>query len=423
MPSQLIIFEDKTVENFNPLTHIRPVYFLRPGIKFLYEKIADCFSDHNPSLHCRPELREVASELSDLPVNNYDIGEGPETVFVNGRVIDPWTILEILDDHEGSVCLRSGEDIAALRISGDIPEQDLNLIRNVGTGEFIRQIAKNYENIDGDFKLYTYLWDLVNDIGRSIRNDIDYMKNNKEGIFRQAKRAEVFENRYPGAHFIGYDDIYLSNDVRIAPTAVLDASHGPIYIDERVEIQPHTYLIGPAYIGRETLLVGGKIDGCSIGPVCRAGGEVEETIIQGYTNKYHAGFLGHAYVGEWVNLGAMTTNSDLKNDYSTIKVSLNGRNIDTGSIKVGSFIGDFTKTAIGTLLNTGINIGINCNLVGKGIITDKEISNFTWILGENKHPYKLGKAMEVIARSMERRKMVLTEPLKQLLTELHSRRS
>ncbi len=422
MPSHLIIYEDNKVDNFNPLTHIRPVYFLRPGIKFIYEKIVDCFSESIPTLHSRPELHELTAELTDLPVNNLSFGEGPETIFINGRVADPWQILKTLDEHPGRVCLRNGEDIAALRITGEIPEPDLALIEEIGAGEFVRQIAQDFESVEDDFDMYSYLWDFVNDIGRSIESDIDYMKNNGEGIFGQGKRSEVFEKRYPGAHFINSDKIYLSRDVKIAPTAVIDASHGPIYIDERVEIQPHTFLIGPAYIGRETLLVGGKIDHCSIGPVCRAGGEVEETIIQGYTNKYHAGFLGHAYVGEWVNFGAMTTNSDLKNDYSTVKVTLNGQLIDTGSIKVGSFIGDFTKTAIGTLLNTGINIGVNCNLVGKGIITDKEIPNFTWILGENKYPYKLNKALEVIERSMGRRKMALPKPLKQRLTELHSLR-
>ena len=121
--------------------------------------------------------------------------------------------------------------------------------------------------------------------------------------------------------------------------------------------------------------------GNSIGPVCRVGGEVEESIIQGFSNKYHAGFLGHAYVGEWVNLGALTTNSDLKNDYSNVSVMLDGkRSIDTGSTKVGSLIGDHTKTSIGTLLNTGSYVGAMAIIMAAGKPLPKFIPSFAWFL-------------------------------------------
>jgi hypothetical protein len=166
------------------------------------------------------------------------------------------------------------------------------------------------------------------------------------------------------------------------------------------------------------MVTGGKISGCSIGAVCRVGGEVEETIIQGYTNKYHAGFLGHSYVGEWVNFGAMTTNSDLKNNYTPVKVAVNGKEIDTGSLKVGSFIGDFTKTAIGTLLNTGINIGISCNLVSDSLVVDKEIPDFTWYSMRHKMEYSMAKALDTIERTMARREKKLTAALRKRLEEV-----
>ena len=115
--------------------------------------------------------------------------------------------------------------------------------------------------------------------------------------------------------------------------------------------------------------------------MCRVGGEVEESIIHGYSNKYHDGFLGHAYVGEWVNLGALTTNSDLKNDYSSVSVSLDGKStIDTGSTKVGSLIGDHTKTSIGTLLNTGAYVGAMALIAATGKPLPKFIPSFAWFL-------------------------------------------
>ena len=115
--------------------------------------------------------------------------------------------------------------------------------------------------------------------------------------------------------------------------------------------------------------------------MCRVGGEVEESIIQGYSNKYHDGFLGHAYVGEWVNLGALTTNSDLKNDYSNVSMVLDGRTpISTGSTKVGSLIGDHAKTSIGTLLNTGAYVGAMTVIVATGKPLPKFIPSFAWFM-------------------------------------------
>ena len=153
----------------------------------------------------------------------------------------------------------------------------------------------------------------------------------------------------------GRSDIYLDAGAKIHPMVVLDAEHGPIYIDEGAEDRSlHTHRGAVLHWPRYGALRRKCRAGNSIGPMCRVGGEVEGTIIQGYSNKYHDGFLGHAYVGEWVNLGASTTNSDLKNDYSEVKITLDGRTqIPTGSNKVGALIGDHAKTSIGTLLNTG----------------------------------------------------------------------
>ncbi len=110
---------------------------------------------------------------------------------------------------------------------------------------------------------------------------------------------------------------------------------------------------------------------------------MEGSIIQGYSNKYHDGFLGHAYVGQWVNLGALTTNSDLKNDYSEVKITLDGRTqLSTGSTKVGALIGDHTKTSIGTLLNTGACVGAMTVLVTSGTLLPKFIPSFTWYLND-----------------------------------------
>ena len=113
--------------------------------------------------------------------------------------------------------------------------------------------------------------------------------------------------------------------------------------------------------------------------MCRVGGEVEQSIFHGYSNKYHDGFLGHAYVGQWVNLGALTTNSDLRNDYGPVSVVLDGKTaVNTGSTKVGGLIGDHVKTSIGTLLNTGACVGAMAQVATPGVLLPKYIPSFAW---------------------------------------------
>jgi UDP-N-acetylglucosamine diphosphorylase/glucosamine-1-phosphate N-acetyltransferase len=188
---------------------------------------------------------------------------------------------------------------------------------------------------------------------------------------------------------------------------VIDAEHGPVYLDEGVEVHPFTRIEGPCYVGKKSILLGAKCrEGNSIGPMCRIGGEVEESIIHGFSNKYHDGFLGHAYVGEWVNLGALTTNSDLKNDYGDVEVILDGRTpIKTGSVKVGALIGDHTKTSIGTLLNSGAYVGAMALIMTTGKPLQKFIPDFAWLIeGIVTKGFGKGKLYETAKIAMSRRK-------------------
>jgi len=178
-----------------------------------------------------------------------------------------------------------------------------------------------------------------------------------------------------------------------------------------VVVHPFTRIEGPAYVGTGCTLLGTKLrEGCSIGPVCRIGGEIEESIIHGHSNKYHDGFLGHAYVGEWVNLGALTTNSDLKNDYSHVDVMLNGKKVSTGSTKVGAMIGDHTKTSIGTLFNSGAICGAMCILMATGQPLPKTIPSFAWFInGVVTKGFGKRSLYKTAETSMSRRKQEWTE--------------
>lgn len=422
-PKKLFIFEDEKYKDFYPITLLRPFYFLRPGIRPLYKVISNNFAGYNTNLFCREKLGGLISEQTEVPVNKSDFSNTAVTILINGRLrADPSLFLALQEADTDVLVLSKGELVGA-KIFGGLSSEEIDLLKKMDFDALIDKLKKRAKVMEIETSFYNYLWDVVNDIERAIDDDVAYLKKgpdfNDSFITGGSKDISM---AFPGVVFINGENIKISRDAQILPGAVLNGSDGPIYIDREVFIEPHTYLIGPVYVGPESRLVGGKITGCSIGPVCRVGGEVEESIIQGYSNKYHAGFLGHAYVGEWVNFGAMTTNSDLRNDYKNVKVSINGELIDTGFLKIGSFIGDFTKTAIGTLLNTGINIGIACNILGNGLVAEKEIPSFTWYAAGRQHEYKIPKALETIKKSMARRRVELNQPMKDNLEEIFNNR-
>ena len=276
--------------------------------------------------------------------------------------------------------------------------------------DYVKAYVEHEEEIpdfDTSATLYNHCWEIMGDIDREIKDDFEFLRQD----FPTSEQVRLHE----GSILVNRDDIFLGTGAEVKPGALIDASHGPVYLGANTKVEPQAAIYGPTYVGPNSVVVAGKVEASSIGHTCRVGGEVEESVFHSYVNKYHAGFIGHSYVGSWVNFGAMTTNSDLKNNYSSIRVTLNGESIDTGSIKVGSFIGDHTKFGIGTLLNTGINIGLCCNLFGGGLIVDKEVGSFQWGNSGGYQDYRFDKAIETARRTAERRDAKLSSSEEQAL--------
>ncbi len=243
----------------------------------------------------------------------------------------------------------------------------------------------------------THVWDLV--VGNAERTTRDL--------------ADAVDASLP-AHVdrLGAGAVVLGRDVQLAPGVVLDTRSGPIQLDDGVRVEPFTHVAGPAYIGSDSTLLGGPIHGASIGPRCKVHGEIEETVILGYANKAHDGFLGHAYLGMWVNLGALTTNSDLKNNYGSVRLWTAGAGpVDTGLSKLGCFIGDHVKTAIGTLLNTGSVIETASNIFGG--MPPTYVPPFTW--GSPGTAYELEPFLATARTVMERRDVAMSPGQQRLL--------
>jgi len=218
----------------------------------------------------------------------------------------------------------------------------------------------------------------------------------------------------PGCHILGDGLVSLGSNVSVEPGSVFDVREGPIRLEDEVTVQAHTRLAGPAYVGRGSTILGGVLSAVSLGPTCRIRGEVECSVVLGYTNKAHEGFLGHAYLGKWVNLGAFTTNSDLKNNYGEVRVGGPAGRVATGLMKVGCFLGDHVKTGIGTFLSTGTVIGFGSNVYG-GAMPPTYVPPFSWGSGTDLTEYRLDKFLEVARAAMARRNVTLEAGPEQLI--------
>jgi hypothetical protein len=176
-------------------------------------------------------------------------------------------------------------------------------------------------------------------------------------------------------------------------------------------------------VGAGTQLLGGFVGRTTFGPECRIAGEVEECVWQGYANKRHHGFVGHSAIGEWVNLGALTTTSDLKNNYGNVRVTIDGREVDSGSPKVGSTLGAHVKTGIGTLLTTGAVIGVGSNLFGGGTFAPKELPPFSWWDGARNAEHAFDKFLATARIAMSRRGRELSRADESVLRQTFEARS
>jgi len=401
---KICIFEDNKYENLFPIALTRPVFELKCGYVSLWERIARNFENVEIGFYLRDYLVPTFKNRTGGKIADDDFVSSDDCLFINGRWLMKSGELELEGPEEFVTC---GDDLLYARAKRDTivasPTED--------TAGFIDYLKSRLPNKALKANMIGYLWDLIRENPDTMEGDFKVV--GKKGILGEFSSHSVV---YGGSE----DDVYVAESAKVQPLVVLDVSEGPIFIDEEAIVYPHTRIEGPAFIGRDTRIVGGKIrEGTSIGPVCRVGGEVEEAIIHGYSNKYHDGFLGHAYVGEWVNLGALTTNSDLKNDYSTVEVYVKGKLMDSEDAKVGSFIADHTKTGLGVLLNTGTVIGTMSNVLPAIGFPPKLIPSFV-IFHEGRFiRNRLKTVLDTAKTAMGRRKVELTDDDVKLFEKLY----
>jgi len=242
----------------------------------------------------------------------------------------------------------------------------------------------------------------------------DLIAQNDDRIRKDGDELWTYDSDAPGIIRIGSGTLSLAPGAEIEPGVHVDLRDGPVRLEAGARIEGPARISGPLHLGPDSTVLGGVVGNSTIGPVCLVRGEVTHSVFLGYVNKAHDGHIGHAMVGRWVNLGAFTTNSDLKNNYGNVRVwTLEGEK-DTGLMKVGCFLGDHVKTGIGTVINTGTVIGAGSNVFG-GVMPPTVVPPFCWGAGKDFRDHRLEKFLATASRAMARRKQKLTPGVTEIL--------
>ncbi|MCS6800693.1 MAG: putative sugar nucleotidyl transferase [Dehalococcoidia bacterium] len=391
-PSRLRVFDDS--QSIYPFTLTRPAIDLRLGALRLWEKIA-VIAPGRIGLLVSDALAPVVAERGDTPPVNEPLAEGP-TWFLNGRTLYAarfWrSVVENLVElpaHD-EYAVRDGDRVMVALLGEERARRFGSLIR---AG---RSPLEAIEGIPVGEEEGTWVeqpWDLVQLNAAEIAADWERLGGQK--------RAGVISS---AASFYRPENIRIEAGAKVEAGAVLDAREGPVLVGEGAVIHPLAYVQGPAAIGPSAeVMPGARVRaGTSLGPGCRVGGEVEHSLFHSWTNKYHDGFIGHSAIGAWCNLGALTTTSDLKNTYGTVRVALPDGERDTGERKIGCFLGDHVRLGIGSLLTSGAVVGPAVNLFGGGLLP-KAVPPFSWGGATGMEEYEVERFLQTAEIAMSRR--------------------
>lgn len=393
---QICLFEDDRFSNFHPLTLTRPVDDLRVGIRTIGAKWEHALGSERSARMLRDNLKGVFSGGT--------ISETEPCRWINSRYLpSPSLAQEILELEAGS-CLRVEDEVIAACATGEASAAWLENGNPDFDGMFVIETS-------GDESIRN-LWDLYALNGKMIRADLEAMEP------ADGKGAGVS----PNAFLEEAEKIHVADDAVVEAGCVLDASGGPIYIGPGARVMAGSVLRGPVAVCRESVVkAGAKIYGdTTIGPVCKVGGEINNCIFHSYSNKAHDGFAGNSLFGQWVNIGADTNTSNLKNNYSTVRITdwKSREEVETGQQFLGAIVADHTKTAINTQLNTGTVCGVSCNIFSADF-PPKFLPSFSWVGSNVIQPYRLDRAFEAMETMMARRDVELSDAYREMMRTIH----
>lgn len=371
-----IFFDDSTRTSLLPLTFTRPVAEIRIGILTIREKWQHHLNGATFSWLAEPYLSE-----------KFPKKVAAENLLINGSILpNEKLVAEIMGLPINAKLINAGVTVA-IRVSVDHLES-INSIDHLVVEKSLSSTAALHQ--------LTHPWDIFSKNEVAIRED-----------FALVTAGRLSAKLSSSNQIVGDGAVFLEDGAKVE-CSILNTTTGPIYIGKDAEVMEGCLIRGPFSLGTHSQLkMGAKIYGATtIGPECRVGGEVNNAVLFGYSNKAHDGFLGNAVIGEWCNLGADSNNSNLKNNYSSVKVwSYQEESyINTGLQFCGLIMGDHSKCSINTMFNTGTVVGVGANIFGTGF-PPKFIPSFSWGGSEGFTTYRMEEAIEVAQRVFERRKM------------------
>ena len=380
-----ILFDGPSRNNLLPLTYTRPVADIRVGILTIREKWETFLQS------------TITSVTEDYLSDKFPMVEFDENIFINASFLPDPEIVKQITSLKPNELINSGDDLVAFYSSEKQDEVNLDSFKKINHKQDLLKVKK--------------LIDLFNINSLAIEADFNIITKD-----RISSKISITNN------LICPENIFIEDGVKME-YVTLNASDGPIYISNECEIMEGSLIRGPfALCEKSTIKLGAKIyGGTTIGPYCKIGGEVNNSIVQGYSNKGHDGFLGNSLIGEWCNLGADTNTSNLKNNYADVKIwdYENDKFSSTGEQFCGLIMGDHSKSAINTMFNTGTVVGVCSNVFGSGFPRNF-IPSFSWGGNKGFTDYKIEKVFEVNDKVMNRRNCIFSDIDKEILSHLNS---
>jgi UDP-N-acetylglucosamine diphosphorylase/glucosamine-1-phosphate N-acetyltransferase len=380
----LILFDDLQAQRWAPFALTRPIGELLFGAERLAERAGRVFGLEVAGYLTSEHLLEFA-EAGAPGVLKLDGLPQEETLFWCSRAV-PEKGPKVEGEKGPAIYLIDERPVGLYLPAGQRPDPEFLSELRLGSAPGTRVTVEG--------RLFEWPWELLADCPEQLARD----------LAGAGPATDVPE----GVHREGKHEVILAADVNIEQGAFLDTREGPIRLGDGVEVRTGTRLAGPTAIGERSRLLGGSFERIVAGPYSYLQGEMTDCVVLGYTNKAHQGYLGHSYVGKWVNLGALTTNSDLKNNYRPVRVWTPAGTLDSGSLKVGCFLGDHVKTGIGLLLGTGTVVGAGSNLYGTAM-PPRYVEPFSWGAGADLGEYRLAEFLDTAEHSMARRGVELGE--------------
>ncbi len=398
--SGIYLYDDACARTFEPFALTRPMGEMRAGALLIRERWARALGapvvGHVTSSHLagfeEPDAAPVISQ-----------GVIPRGSWLANARFAP--VLSALGDSEVVV---GGDTLAAVRLARDVDVMDLQ--DGLGSiGSYAYESAPGHRVATSTGWWVREVWDFVAALVPMLDHDLPILG------------AELTGHAPEGSIRVGTHALYVAAGADIEPSVCFDTSAGPILVGPGAHVHAFTRLVGPLYIGAGSSVTADRIAASSIGDTCKVHGELSNTIFIGHANKGHDGFVGHSILGRWVNLGAGTITSNLKNTYGTVQLWTPDGVRETGLQFLGTLFGDHAKTGIGLTLTTGSVLGAGANVYGS-VMPPKAVAPFAWGESGAFAEYRLDKFLDVAERMMSRRHVTLTPSAREQLSASYAAR-